>query len=173
VLLVASQALAEGRPRIAPSSPAFERFVDAQKKKAPGVEAITASGHGLGYIPEPVSSAHLAAPSPRAGSGAPSFLPPGPPSGAQTGTIDWAGYVTVDLDAPVAVTAGQRFSVVMKFTTPGYDNPLPMERKKAGYTSGATANPGETFISGSGGSWTDMNTFLEDASVCIQAIAEG
>lgn len=89
------------------------------------------------------------------------------------GTIPETGYHTVTLTPPVAVTAGQKFSVVVKFTTPGNGWPIPTEANITGYTSGATANPGEGFISPSGTSWLDASTITSsnssNYSVCIKA----
>ena len=48
-------------------------------------------------------------------------------SSVTTGTITDAGYHTVRLSTPVSVTSGQKFSVVVKLTTPGYNYPIPME----------------------------------------------
>ena len=44
-----------------------------------------------------------------------------------TGTMPMAGYHTVKLTTPVSLSAGQRFSVVIKFTTSSYRYPLAAE----------------------------------------------
>ncbi|MCX6376251.1 MAG: lectin like domain-containing protein, partial [Armatimonadetes bacterium] len=47
---------------------------------------------------------------------------------SRTGTMPYMGYVTIPLYAPVALTAGHKFSVVFKFTTPGV-LPVPIEER--------------------------------------------
>jgi len=86
----------------------------------------------------------------------------------KTDSFTYPGYYTVELDTPVSLTNGQQFSVVILFDNESYTYPVPMERPYAGYSSGASANPGESFVSNSGSSWTDLNTSY-DANVCIKA----
>ncbi|NWG02327.1 MAG: hypothetical protein HXY44_05670 [Syntrophaceae bacterium] len=92
-------------------------------------------------------------------------------SGSQTGTILSAGYHTITLNLPISLTSDQKFSIVVKLTTPGYNYPIPIEMPIAGYSSQATANPGESYISSSGSSWTDL-TFSSgcgECNVCLKA----
>lgn len=86
----------------------------------------------------------------------------------QTGTVGNAGYYTVNLNNPVALTSGQRFSVVIKYTVPGEDFPVPVETRVAEYSSNASANPGESFLSLNGTNWTDMGRDFS-ANICIKA----
>lgn len=87
----------------------------------------------------------------------------------ETGTIELPGYYTINLGTPATVTEGQLFSVVVKYTTPGYNMPLPYEYAQDGYTSAATAMPGQSFYSGDGTSWTDFHGEDPTANVCIKA----
>lgn len=82
-----------------------------------------------------------------------------------TGTCAQAGFHTITLPTPVLLTSGQKFSVVIKVTTPGYSYPIPMEARLVGYysnyydfTSKASSNAGESYISKDGTSWTDCIT---------------
>jgi|GEM_PF-889948 len=86
----------------------------------------------------------------------------------QTGTCSYPGYRTISLDTPVALTAGQRFSVVLKLTTPGYNYPQACEFAIPGYSSGATAGPGQSYYSSSGTSWSDLTSFDATANFCIK-----
>lgn len=100
----------------------------------------------------------------------------GPRSGSlessKTGTIMVSGYHTVLLDSPVQLASGQTFSVVVRLTTPGYNWPIPVEMPFGGYSSGATANTGESYASSNGTSWKDItedpNSF-PDTNVCLKA----
>ena len=87
----------------------------------------------------------------------------------QSGTVDAAGYATVPI-SPVSVSAGQRFSVVVQLTTPGYAYPLAVEYAVAGYTPGATAGAGESFLSANGSSWNDFTKRVNStANFCCKA----
>ena len=84
-----------------------------------------------------------------------------------TGTSVFAGYTTVPLPSPVAVAAGQKFSVVVKFTTPGYNYPVATEIRSSGYSDGAVAHTGESLLSFNGTTWTD---FMLNASYVSRQI---
>ncbi len=92
-------------------------------------------------------------------------------AGSQTGTIVSAGYHTISLNLPVPLTSGEKFSIVVKLTTPGFNYPVPIEKPIAGYSSQATANPGESYMSGSGSSWTDVTSVsgCAECNVCLKA----
>jgi VCBS repeat-containing protein len=95
------------------------------------------------------------------------------PLASTSGTIAIPGYHTVVLPTPVSLEAGQTFSVVVKLTTSGYTYPIAFERYWSGYSSGATANPGESYISYTGTSWTDLTdsgiSYASTANVCLKA----
>lgn len=100
----------------------------------------------------------------------PSSGPLGPgPAAAKTGTLQFAGYHTVGLDSPVAVAAGQKFSVVVRITTPGYSYPIPLEKPYSGFCSAARANAGQSYISSSGTSWGDVTSYYANTNVCLKA----
>jgi C1A family cysteine protease len=86
----------------------------------------------------------------------------------QTFTATVPGFYTVPLDIPAPVGYQQRYSVCVEFTTPGYYYPLPVEYAWPGYSSAATANPGEGFYSEAGVAWTDITGFDATCSVCIK-----
>jgi len=91
---------------------------------------------------------------------------------AQSGTIPFAGYHTVPLNSGVKLKTGQKFSVVMKLTTPEYNFPVALEYPISGYSSKATANAGESFISYDGTEWVDITLYDPNANVCIKAFTE-
>ena len=90
------------------------------------------------------------------------------------GTIAAPGYHTVALPSAVTLTSGQRFSVVVKLTTPGHGFPIPVEYAKAGYSDKASAYRGESFysFSGSGTTWYDLTTYNATANVCLKAFSK-
>lgn len=86
-----------------------------------------------------------------------------------SGTIAAMGYHTISLPSSVPLTAGQRFSIVVKLTTPGFDYPIPIEEPYSGYSSGASASAGQSYISLSGTSWSDITTIFPNRNVCLKA----
>ncbi len=76
------------------------------------------------------------------------------------GIFPSAGYHTVELPSPVALSKGQQFTVELELTTPGYNWPIPIHYASWGMdTSKAPAvNPGQSYISPDGQNWTDTTT---------------
>jgi hypothetical protein len=85
-----------------------------------------------------------------------------------TGTITSPGYHTVKI-TPVSLNSGNIFSVVVKLTTPGYNYPIPAEQPVSGYSSGATASAGQSYVSCDGNSWKDLITITPNTNVCLKA----
>ena len=96
--------------------------------------------------------------------------------GSKTGTIASPGYHTIPIDSPVLLTSGQDFSVVVRLTTPNYNFPIPIEAPYSNYSSDATSNYGESYISSDGTGWTDITSvymagygYLLNTNVCLKA----
>lgn len=92
-------------------------------------------------------------------------------AGSKTGAIPSAGYHTVPLDSSILLNAGQKFSVVVKLITPDYNYPIPLEYPHFGYSSAATANTGESYVSHDGNSWNDITGYYDNTNVCLKAFA--
>ncbi|MDM7918475.1 MAG: lectin like domain-containing protein [Methanosarcina sp.] len=88
---------------------------------------------------------------------------------SKNGTCLTAGYHTIPLDSEVRLNAGQKFSVVLKLTNPAYRYTIALEKPKDNWSSKARANSGESFISSSGLTWTNVNTSYPNSNVCIRA----
>ena len=99
-----------------------------------------------------------------------------PTSGTMTlvasGTLAETGYHTVPFTTVAPVAAGEKFSVVVKLTTPGYSYPVPLEMPLTGYSDQATANAGESFYGLNGASWTDATLLFANANVCLKAFTQ-
>jgi C1A family cysteine protease len=93
----------------------------------------------------------------------------GSPLVSDTGTIGIPGYHTLTLSKPVSLNQGEKFSVVVRLYTPGYEFPVALEYPYAGYSSQATAKSGESFVSNDGVSWTDITTVYRNSNVCLKA----
>ena len=105
----------------------------------------------------------------------------------QEGLIKGAGYHTVKLDDFVELTKNDVFRVAVRLTTPITIFPIAIEAQREGYSSGADAEEGQSFISPDGINWYDFavynkaikfnqyaeNYTLEKANVCLKAYASG
>lgn len=88
---------------------------------------------------------------------------------SRNGTSPTAGYHTVPLGSDVKLKAGQKFSVVLKLTTPEHNYPIAVEMPYSGWSSKAKANSGESFISRDGKNWNDITAYFQNTNVCIKA----
>ena len=76
---------------------------------------------------------------------------------ASNAGFSYAGYYTESLSTTVPLTKGEKFAVVVKFTTPGDNDPVPVQYKEAGYDDNApNAIPGQSFYSLNGTTWNDL-----------------
>jgi len=91
---------------------------------------------------------------------------------SKTGSIAIPGYRTIPLDTPVALVADEKYSIVVKLTTPGWNYPIPIEYPVSGYSSGASAAPGQSYFSSTGSSWQDAVTWWANTNVCIKGYTE-
>ena len=87
-------------------------------------------------------------------------------------TMEYSGYYTVDLTEPVFIPEGEKYSIVIKGTTPGFNYPIPIEYAMPDYTTAATAEAGQSYISPDGNTWADATTADKTANVCIKAFAD-
>jgi|GEM_PF-610076 C1A family cysteine protease len=90
--------------------------------------------------------------------------------GSVSGTLANSGYHTIPLASPINLKTGNNFAIVIKFTSPGYNWPIPVEMDFAGYSSGATASPGQSYISSTGTTFTDLTTYYSHTNVCIRGL---
>ena len=78
------------------------------------------------------------------------------------------GFHVVDLDSLVEIDAGDDFIVSLHIVNGGA-YPLAFDWAAPGYSSGSTANPGESFYSFDGNIWTDLTWYRNTANYCIKA----
>lgn len=84
----------------------------------------------------------------------------------KTGTLT-EGFHVVDLDSLIDIDAGDDF-VVYLYITNGGTYPLAFDKALAGYSSGSTANAGESFYSFDGVNWTDLTTYDATANFAVK-----
>lgn len=90
----------------------------------------------------------------------------------KSGTQIYAGFYTVRLEQQIPLARGEKFSVVVKFTNPVKKHSVPIEAPIEGYSSQATANRGESFVSLDGVAWTDLMDVVDNSNVCIKAYSQ-
>ena len=92
----------------------------------------------------------------------------------QSGTIDYSGFHTIDLDTPIWLTGDDAFYVYLELSAGGqaYDctSDVPV-LLGASYRTivESTADPGESYYR-SGGTWLDLQDFNDTANFCIKAL---
>jgi C1A family cysteine protease len=84
----------------------------------------------------------------------------------QSGSQAYAGYHTVDLDQPVPLKNGEKFSVVIT-TLSQNALPVALETNSSGYSK-AGISKGQSFFNG-GTFWQDLTTVATSGNVCIKA----
>jgi len=78
---------------------------------------------------------------------------------ASNAGFSYAGYYTESLSTTVPLTKGEKFAVVVKFTTPGDNDPVPVQYKESGWDDNApNAIAGQSFYSLDGTTWNDLAT---------------
>lgn len=90
----------------------------------------------------------------------------------KTGGLTYAGYYTIKLDNPVSLKRNETFSIVVKFSNSKYPFSVPIESPINKYSSRASAQPGESYVSLDGLQWKDLTTEVPGANVCIKAYAQ-
>ncbi|HDP35464.1 MAG TPA: surface layer protein B [Candidatus Hydrogenedentes bacterium] len=90
-----------------------------------------------------------------------------------SGVFEHAGYHVVDLPVAVNVVQEQPFSVKVRYQTPGWGYPLPLEGVVSGYAQ-PTAATGQSYMSGTGSGFVDIHAQgggWANTNMCIKAIA--
>ena len=112
----------------------------------------------------------------------------------QEGTVKGAGYHTIKLNEYVELAKNDIFKIAVRLTTPDSYYPIAIESKRESYSSGAIANPNESFVSMDGVNWIDLADYknlyedglklikfyqyahdydLKEANVCLKAYTSG
>jgi len=86
-----------------------------------------------------------------------------------TGTQAFQGYHSVQLPGAVSLKAGDKFYVSLHLTNGG-QYPMAADERISGYSSACTANPGESYWSFDGNTWSDLNPYSTTANFSIKAL---
>lgn len=86
----------------------------------------------------------------------------------QSGTLQEAGYYTVDLEQPVSLIQGEQFAVIVHITTPGSENPVAVEYSADQYTQNVTLEGKNGYLSQYGEKWEHTESKF-GTNVCLKA----
>jgi len=86
-------------------------------------------------------------------------------------TYNSPGYYTVRLKK-IPLLQGERFSVVMRLETQGWEYPIPVEAPIEDYTKNVRAGRGQSFVSEDGETWEDLVDYDKNANVCLKAFTK-
>ena len=91
----------------------------------------------------------------------------------QSGTEPYAGYHTIELDAPIPLKAGEKFSIVVELENPTYESPLAIEwcmMQGENFVPEYLGDGGESYIF-TGNAWEDAAGAVDAfyvTNVCIK-----
>lgn len=87
-------------------------------------------------------------------------------------SCSFPGYYTFDLPTPIAIMNGNDFYIKIKYITPSYNYPIPVEKAYAGYASNVTLETSKCWLSSNGNSWQAAGTGTSRLyDLCINAYA--
>ena len=90
------------------------------------------------------------------------------PISVQTGYEGLSGYYTIPLINPVSIKKYDFFAAVIRMATPGRWYPVAVEVPIDGYSSGATAMQGQSYVSKDGIIWEDFTVLQPHGNVCLK-----
>lgn len=84
------------------------------------------------------------------------------------GTLENAGYYTIDFERPVQLKAGERYAVIVSIRTPGSVHPVAIEYSAPDKKTKVDLSDGEGYISLKGTAWDRVET-EQSCNVCLKA----
>ncbi len=84
------------------------------------------------------------------------------------GTMALPGYHTVPFKMSLPLAPGDSILVTLKLTAPTDTHPLAVEMPFRGYSSNATAGPGQSYVSADGVHWKDLTADYPNTNICIK-----
>jgi len=95
---------------------------------------------------------------------------------SKSGTIQFTGFHTIDLEKPVAFSQGENFYIYLYLSDGGHpfdktsEVPVLLGSTLTGTVVVSAANPGESFYH-SGSNWLDLYNYENTANFCIKGLA--
>ncbi len=89
-----------------------------------------------------------------------------------TKSCDLPGYSTFDLNTPLVVVSGNDLYIKVKYVTPSYNYPIPVEEVYSGYASNVTTETGKCWVSSNGTTWQAAGAGTSrDYDICLNLYA--
>lgn len=87
-----------------------------------------------------------------------------------SGSVEYSGYYTIELDKPVIMNANTEYAVIMKITSPGTNMPIAIEFVSDQISSSANVDitDGYGLISSKGIFWSNVES-AQHSNVCLKA----
>ncbi|NVO01365.1 MAG: T9SS type A sorting domain-containing protein [Bacteroidetes bacterium] len=83
---------------------------------------------------------------------------------------EYPGYYTFDLPSPIKMTLGNDFYIKVKYETPGFYYPIPIELAIAGYSSNASIESNKCWVSSNNSTWNLLGATTNNPyDLCIKA----
>lgn len=86
-----------------------------------------------------------------------------------SGSMELPGYYTINTER-IGLKQGEQFAIVVQMSNSSYRYPLGIESPIRGYSSRASANRGESWVSSDGRSWRDLTSESSGSNACVKAI---
>jgi len=86
---------------------------------------------------------------------------------SQTGSCQELGYYSIPLSSPVSLASGQPFTIAVKMTTPGYNDPIPIEKVTEGFVEPPIQAEVSYARSGDTDVWDDLAS--QGFNACLRA----
>ncbi|MPM00052.1 hypothetical protein SDC9_46275 [bioreactor metagenome] len=78
------------------------------------------------------------------------------------------GYYTYSLPTPIALMSGEDIYIKVRYSTPGYNYPIPVEEVYSGFASNVTLETGKCWVSSNGTAWNACGSGqTRDYDLCI------
>jgi C1A family cysteine protease len=86
-------------------------------------------------------------------------------------SFEYSGYYIISFNTPVQVSSGQSFVVVINYSGSHNDYSIPIEVPIMGYSSKASSNAKQSYVSDDGLLFVDLNDLSPHSNNCIKAYA--
>ena len=87
---------------------------------------------------------------------------------AASGQLRYSGFYTVPLEEGIQLTAGERFAVIVRITTPGAVHPAAIEYDGGSGVAHVDLSDGEGYLSSDGQSWERVEETM-NCNLCLKA----
>jgi len=88
-----------------------------------------------------------------------------------SGTLEAAGYYTIDFDQTIEVAEGSQFAIVLYIKSPGADHPMAIEYQSDRLVGDIDLSDGTGYISKNGLDWDSVEE-MSGGNLCLKVYAD-